>query len=195
MAKTKEERKAYMKAYREANKESIRAEKKEYAAAHKEEKKVYNREYALVHKEEIRVQKKEYYDTHHEYFKEYKEVNRDRDRIKSREYYDKNREKIRQYDKERAIKKWGLALEEYEEMLKKIDGKCPLCKIVLDNSRQGAGCRAVVDHCHLTNKLRGIICASCNSALGVFDDRSEVLQRAIDYLKKFETPATCAPLQ
>jgi len=41
-----------------------------------------------------------------------------------------------------------------------------------------------MDHCHKTNKIRGLLCGKCNSAIGFFDDDTELLEKAIDYLKK-----------
>lgn len=43
---------------------------------------------------------------------------------------------------------------------------------------------AVADHCHDRMTLRGILCMSCNSALGKFGDNVETLKRALDYLNK-----------
>ena len=43
-----------------------------------------------------------------------------------------------------------------------------------------------VDHCHTTNKVRGILCAACNFGIGKFKDSTALLYLAIDYLKKNE---------
>lgn len=40
-----------------------------------------------------------------------------------------------------------------------------------------------VDHDHKTNRVRGILCGHCNSALGFARDDTITLQRLIDYLK------------
>lgn len=48
-----------------------------------------------------------------------------------------------------------------------------------------AGCGSpdvVVDHDHATGKLRGALCSRCNVALGMVDDRTDVLQNLLDYL-------------
>jgi hypothetical protein len=44
--------------------------------------------------------------------------------------------------------------------------------------------KAVLDHSHKTGLFRGWLCNSCNSGLGQFGDDIELLQKAIDYLKK-----------
>jgi len=43
--------------------------------------------------------------------------------------------------------------------------------------------KLVVDHCHSTGKIRGLLCHNCNRALGLMQDNVETLQNAIDYLK------------
>ena len=40
-----------------------------------------------------------------------------------------------------------------------------------------------IDHCHKTGKVRGLLCDSCNKALGLFKDNVESLNKAIEYLK------------
>ena len=58
------------------------------------------------------------------------------------------------------------------------DGKCQIC-----GAPRGARNHAL-DHCHSTNKLRGILCTKCNIGLGYFDDDIERLRAAIQYLEK-----------
>lgn len=44
-----------------------------------------------------------------------------------------------------------------------------------------------VDHCHTTNKVRGILCVKCNRGLGNFDDDVEVIENLYNYIKKYDT--------
>jgi len=70
-------------------------------------------------------------------------------------------------------KKYGLHVEEVEELLKL--GFCQICA--------SKGDRLVVDHCHKTGKVRGRLCSTCNSALGLLKDSPFLLDRAKGYLE------------
>lgn len=62
--------------------------------------------------------------------------------------------------------------------------KCPICE-----KRMIVGIRKriiVADHDHYEGKGREWICHSCNSALGRFRDDISILEKAIDYLRRFE---------
>lgn len=77
------------------------------------------------------------------------------------------------------LKKYGISIEYYNELVKKQKGKCYLCKR-LPNSRYN---KLYVDHDHKNNKVRKLLCHSCNAALGLFKDDINTLKRAVLYLK------------
>jgi hypothetical protein len=52
--------------------------------------------------------------------------------------------------------------------------ECAICNVATD--------KLVVDHCHKTNKVRGVLCSSCNLGLGKFKDSLELLEAAMLYL-------------
>lgn len=81
--------------------------------------------------------------------------------------------------KSRALKRrYGITLEEWEEILASQDHKCKICLKILKSNN------TATDHCHDTKKFRGIICYGCNFALGAFKDDIVVMQRAMEYVKK-----------
>lgn len=73
-------------------------------------------------------------------------------------------------------KKYGLTLEEHENMMAQT--RCEICGNEFDKLH--------TDHCHKTNKLRGMLCRGCNTGLGHFRDDPEILQAAIAYLQKHQ---------
>lgn len=83
-------------------------------------------------------------------------------------------------DRRRHLKKFfGLTPEHYDLMLAKQGACCAICHGVNDN-----GHRLSVDHCHKTNKVRGLLCSECNHGLGRFQDDIPRLKAAINYLKE-----------
>ena len=72
---------------------------------------------------------------------------------------------------------YGITADEYIEMHKSQKGKCAICNEV-PTTKRGLH----VDHCHETGTVRGLLCHSCNTALGSFCDDVRMLQKAITYL-------------
>ncbi len=100
-----------------------------------------------------------------------------------REYRKREPERFRRID---LKKNFGITLEYYNEMLKDQNDVCAICKqpeTKLDY-RTKKLLPLSVDHCHTTGKIRGLLCADCNRALGMLSDSTEVLQNAIIYLNK-----------
>lgn len=59
---------------------------------------------------------------------------------------------------------------------------CPICQ---KTSIVGITAKFVIDHDHKTGNGREWICDSCNTGLGRFKDDPVLIQRVIDYLKKY----------
>lgn len=78
---------------------------------------------------------------------------------------------------------FNITLEEYNEMLIKQEYKCAICGGFETDYRNEV---LSVDHCHNTNKIRGLLCNTCNRALGLFKDNKENLINALKYLENNE---------
>ena len=61
-----------------------------------------------------------------------------------------------------------MEIEDFDTILREQNNKCPICLKDLVKPH--------VDHCHASNKVRGILCCGCNTSLGVFDDSPEILR-------------------
>lgn len=68
--------------------------------------------------------------------------------------------------------------DDRDRMLAAQGGRCAICRSAEPNHQFGWA----IDHDHLTNKVRGILCPSCNIGLGCFKDSPLRLRRAIQYL-------------
>jgi len=78
--------------------------------------------------------------------------------------------------------KYGMTMQDYQDLVKKQDGRCAIC----GNLPQGRckGDRELhVDHDHQSNKIRGLLCMDCNLALGGFHDNAQSLRQAVGYLE------------
>ncbi len=81
------------------------------------------------------------------------------------------------------LRTYNLTLADYERMFAEQEGRCKICGGEGFLMAEHHKLRLVVDHCHGTGKVRGLLCHNCNRALGLFQDSMESLQRALDYLK------------
>lgn len=73
--------------------------------------------------------------------------------------------------------RYGISLEEYEALLTAPEGTCPCCGRT--NRR-----KMVMDHDHVTGRIRGVICSGCNTGIGSLGDTIEGVRRALAYLER-----------
>lgn len=78
-------------------------------------------------------------------------------------------------------RKYGVSLEEYDALAEKQGHVCAICG--QQETAQEARYLAV-DHCHRTGEVRGLLCRSCNSALGLLDDDPERVRAVLRYLEQ-----------
>lgn len=78
-----------------------------------------------------------------------------------------------------VLKKYGMSVDEYADMLEQQRGVCAICECVC-----ASGDSLCVDHCHDTGAVRGLLCTNCNKALGLFKDDANFLRKAVAYLLK-----------
>jgi hypothetical protein len=125
---------------------------------------------------------------HNQSASKHRENNREKVREKNKNYRINNPDKVKESAKrwkennlayykrmcrESKLKRlYGLTIEQYDDMLLKQNGLCCLCS----NPAQ------VVDHCHITNKVRGLLCHMCNKGLQRLKDNIETMEKAIKYL-------------
>lgn len=79
-----------------------------------------------------------------------------------------------------TYKRYGLTAAQYYEMNDAQGGVCAICG---GPPTSGLN-RLSVDHCHKTNKVRGLLCRECNSGLGHFKDDDKRILRAAEYLNR-----------
>jgi len=94
-----------------------------------------------------------------------------------KEYYQKNR--IEKLDKART-RTYGVTPEQFQQMKDAQDNACEICKLPFVPEKTPH-----VDHCHTTNRVRGLLCNHCNRGLGGFRDSINIMQSAQEYIKKY----------
>lgn len=84
------------------------------------------------------------------------------------------------YRDTKLAKRYGISKEEAQQWL-----AIKQCQICGATKR-----RLVLDHDHLTGKMRGRLCSNCNSGLGQFKDDTDIMQLAIKYLGDYKDGQT-----
>ena len=112
-----------------------------------------------------------------DYRERYKEVLK----VRTQAYRSNNKEMFTGYARKRLLLQYNLTPIDYENLLKKQNYKCAIC----GSSNPGNTHKKhfSVDHCHKTNKVRGLLCHKCNTSLGGFNDSPKLLKLAVCYLE------------
>lgn len=80
---------------------------------------------------------------------------------------------------QRLIRTYGIGLADYYSMEAKQGKKCAICSGNDPGNRKGF---FSIDHCHSTGQVRGLLCSSCNTAIGLLQDSPSILSKALEYL-------------
>lgn len=100
-----------------------------------------------------------------------------------RKNYITNHGKIRlqMRDRDKNLRrKYKLTLEQVNAMITAQNGACAICLEPFKSTRD-----THVDHNHETGKVRQLLCTMCNHGVGNFKERPINLQRAIEYLQRW----------
>lgn len=111
------------------------------------------------------------------YWTKRRQDNKEKELEKVRRWRRNNKDKVKIINLNYRTKNLphGLSLYQLKSLLATQCGKCLICK---------ASAALVIDHCHATGKVRGLLCNSCNLGLGFFRDSIDSLTSAIEYLSQ-----------
>lgn len=185
---------AYRKAYHVAHREEDVARNKAYYTAHRDEirarvkghkatPEARARKAAKATTPEARARRAAYDKTHRESRRAANQVryyaHLEEARAYGRAYYAAHKEKLSAAQKIfRLQAKYGLSPMARDALLEKQGGVCAVCGTARWN---GSGPH--VDHDHATGKVRGILCSTCNTALGMIKDDPGIARAMADYLE------------
>ncbi len=141
-------------------------------------------------KEVIKNEKKYKYKKYKDSYKKYYETHKNQAKV----YYQKNKLRLREYENSQSVserrhtnlikRNFGLTKLDYDNLLNKQKGVCAICNQKETSKHQKGKLRKLsVDHCHITGKVRGLLCTKCNMSLGGFRDNIAILKIAVSYLE------------
>lgn len=122
-------------------------------------------------------------------YSEYYMKNPEKQKIKNdsqknnRKKYYRSESGIESSRKAHLKKKFNISLNEYNRLSELQNHTCAICGQKEEYYRNRVLC---VDHNHNTNNIRGLLCNTCNRALGLFKEDKNNLQNAIKYLQNNE---------
>jgi len=97
---------------------------------------------------------------------------RERTREQNRRYARKNSHKVREFQRRYA---YGLEPEDFDAMVAAQQGRCAICRRKKD---------LCVDHCHLTNQVRALLCKICNIVTGLCDADPDYVSHLARYASR-----------
>lgn len=77
-------------------------------------------------------------------------------------------------------RKYGLTLDDYSDLLRKQNGGCAICKTPIGEVKRNR--RLFVEHDHKNNRIRGLTCGRCNTAIAFLRDNPEYARTIFHYL-------------
>jgi hypothetical protein len=105
-----------------------------------------------------------------------KNRNAEQRRAYFREWYENRKAIDPNAGRRQWLKRYGITPEAWDALLEAQGGGCALC------GKTSEARRLHVDHCHATGRVRGLLCFTCNGALGHLGDSAETITRVLAYL-------------
>lgn len=108
--------------------------------------------------------------------------NKERRKLYSKEY--RSNPITRKKTRERELKrKYNITIADEKEMYNNQNGKCAICNYKFKEYDSGSSCNNfMVDHCHTTGKIRGLLCGNCNRGIGLLLENKKTIKNIIIYL-------------
>lgn len=82
------------------------------------------------------------------------------------------------------LKRYGLTLAAFDEMLRAQDGGCAVCGLTDPPNPRPNATPWCVDHCHTTNRVRSILCNRCNTVVGMLNEQADLAARVEMYIRE-----------
>ena len=151
---------------------------KQGAAKDKASRKQYMKDYAKKNPEKFKRTSEQQAEVNRRRREKYAKDKEYRDSIKKTvaDWHEKNPDAR----KRQRIKKYGLTLDQYRALLDRAGHRCQICGF---SEKADRNMFPVIDHSHITGKVRGVLCMNCNMGIGKLRDSVDNLEAAIKYLR------------
>ena len=143
------------------------------------------KDYELRNKQKRRLAAKEQRLQDPERFREYDRRSRLRRKDKIKAY-------MKTYQKSYRLKEYNISVDQYDKLMSEQNNLCAICSEPFIRTPH-------IDHDHRCcptkeascgKCIRGLLCGSCNRALGLLKESVEIVKKASSYLEKYETMAS-----
>ena len=169
----------YWTKYYQEHREQRLAESKKYGEINRDQRKKYLAEYYQCNKDKYKLTEEQ----------EQNRRSKTRERYRSDPAYRQQRIRdAKEYRKRnpetriaRSMRKYGSSLAEY---LRLAELGCAICGAKESGDKRGH--RLHIDHDHITNRFRGLLCTHCNLGIGKFHDDPGCLEAAALYLRLYQ---------
>jgi len=184
----------YQKQYRLKNKAKLLSRESKWRKRNRLRIYKYQKLWYKNNKDKYKVYAKRYAVKNHDkllaHVKTYRSEHPDKVRVIEKRFREKYKERLYRKRRQAYCKAtYGITLEQKEEMIVKQQNKCLICNHAFSDAQH-----THVDHDHITKKVRGILCSSCNCMLAFSKDNINILKSGIKYLKKSRCKQYAVPL-
>jgi hypothetical protein len=102
---------------------------------------------------------------------------------RQKRWRERNPQKVLDMQRRCDLKRnYGISMTRYNALLAEQRGVCAICEKAEVTKRKGTLMRLAVDHDHVTNGIRGLLCNNCNRAVGLMRDDLTIAERIVAYL-------------
>lgn len=141
-----------------------------------------SRKWKANNKEKHKAYQKEWRGKNAEKIKQYMSIWRESNQEHIQEYNSRWKTDNPDYFVDKHLKyKYDISIIEYTKMLEKQQFRCAICNV---HESEAIKNKLYVDHQHSTGNIRKLLCHNCNTLLGHSKEDTEILQKAISYLKE-----------
>ena len=113
-----------------------------------------------------------------------KEMNKKHSQIWRQRYPEKAKILASKQSRSRTLRGHDLTEDSYHAIKTQQQSRCAICGVIPDDNYGGFHDGFHIDHCHVSGRVRGLLCKHCNVGIGMLKDSEEVLQKAIEYLHR-----------